>query len=330
MTNNPAGTSIQLLKSGLQELGYQSESFLLSNLHFTRFTAPHGGVWLTSDYRIAYPFASNTARPISTNKHLAYDLAQQLGVTVPFTTEITDMNQAESALTALTANAPLVVKPDAASLSNGLTLHVTTEADLRVALTKAAAFSPKVLVQEQIIGEEIRFVVIDGRVTAAILRQKPHVIGDGATTVAGLIDKENELRAQIQLPYTQYPPLDEKLINLKALNLDQVLADGERLELGQATMIRNGASMYNVLPSVDSSYIAIAEKLAQALGNGFVAVDIIMQDYTQPATIKNYAFIEFNMSPVLLVFYACRDGQQYNVLEDLVPLIDRSLKRNMA
>jgi D-alanine-D-alanine ligase-like ATP-grasp enzyme len=222
-------------------------------------------------------------------------------------------------------NLPLVVKPHNASLSWGVMLNVVNEQQLRDAIEAALAFSPGVLVQEQVEGEELRFTVVDGVVKAALLREMSRLVGDGESTAKQLLERENEARAELTMPYLTYPQLSPALIHEAGREESDVLDTDEVLQLGRGTMIRTGASIYNVLTQVHSSYLETARKLADSLGARFIVVDMMIHDYTQPQSVGNYAFIEFNTAPVLKMFYSCRDGNHYDILGDLVPMIDATL-----
>ena len=311
--------TIELLKIGLTKLGYSCESFKLGATDFTQFTAPSGQIWLTETAKVAYPFTSTSARRVSTNKDLAYDLAARVGAQVPFTATLNSREDNSAHYDELLKHGTLIVKPNSASLSRGLTLNITNSKMLSQAINEAGTFSDMVLVQKQLQGEEIRFIVVANKVKAALLRQTPRVIGDGQSTLKELLAAENEVRKAGGL---QYPALTKKIIALDNFDLSIVLAVGEMIELGRGTMIARGASMYNVHSDVHPTYIAMAEKLAAAIGTGFVSVDVFINDYTQPLHDAEYAFIEYNMSPVLNLLYKCRDGNHYDILSDLVPLID--------
>jgi hypothetical protein len=55
---------------------------------------------------------------------------------------------------------------------------------------------------------------------------------------------------------------------------------------------------------------------------------MMIHDHTKPQTEDNYTFIEFNTAPVLKMFYSCRDGNHYDILGDLVPMINATLTGN--
>jgi cyanophycin synthetase len=322
ITQNP---TVDLLKDYFRSRGYKFEQMVLSGSSYTRFISPAGRSWLTQDAYISYPFTHATARRISGRKNLAYELCKLCNVTAPWTV-IVDSSTPIEELERYLTKGPLVVKPRRASLSRGLTLNVQTLEDLRRAIEKALSYGDLALVQQQIKGEEVRFVVLDGKVKAAILRQTPSVIGDGHSTIRELLDIENDQRKNLKMKYLSYPQLTDEIIDFSHVNMEEIPAASQTVELGRGTMIKTGASIFNVIDEIHPDYVATAEKLAHALGAGFVVVDIMIHNLRQPQTKDNYAFIEFNTAPVLKLFYSCRDGKHYDVLPKLGAMIDESLQ----
>jgi D-alanine-D-alanine ligase-like ATP-grasp enzyme len=324
MTDATNFDSIDLMRAALLERNFLAEDLRLDGKSYTRFTAPSGKSWLTRNAQVGYQFMTPAIRGISRNKVLAHELATSLGVRSPHTTQVTT-KLTDDEMRSLLQYAPLVVKPANASGSSGVTLQVRTVPTLEVALSTAHAIANVALVQSQVEGDEIRFTVVNGTVQAAILRQTPRLVGDGEHTVRELLDAENLERAALELPYITYPQLDETLIDFSALNFDEIVPMGKVLELSRSTMIKTGASVYDVLDKVHPTYVTIAETLATALSARFIVVDIIIQDYTTPLDEHNYAFLEFNTSPALKLFYSCRDGKQHDICADLSDLISETL-----
>ncbi len=323
-------STIALLKVEFEKLGYVVETIIQDNLHYSRFTAPSGESWLTSNSRIRYPFTSHRSQIISREKNQAYDLARQLGVAIPLTILIERGDDKDDELTEMLLQAPLIVKPNDASLAHGLTMNIHTSDELYQAIETARQISDSVLCQKQISGDEIRIVVIGGVATAAIWRQTPRVCGDGISTVRQLIDEENEARQTMELTRNTYPLLKDGIIKLSMIDLEQILPTDKVMELRKTAMIRYGASIHNISDSIDPSYMKTAEKLANSLGHGLIAVDMFVDDYRTPQSDTNYAFVEFNTSPILDLFYSCRDKNDYDVLNDLVPLIDETINHRRS
>ncbi len=324
---NDPYASYKLLREEFEKKGYKVEEARVKDRSQVTFISPSGRIWQTQSANLSYPFALKNIRSICINKDKSYDLAKNTGIPIPYTQVITAGEQIspEFAYNLLHRFNRLIVKPTKASLARGLTLDISTAEELTGAIAKARTISPNVLIQEQVEGEEIRFTVIEGKVTAAILRRTPRVIGDGISTVSRLIANENIERQTLHFPYINYPILSDNIINHRFLTTERVLEKGEILELNRATMIRNGCSVYDILDKVHSSYIQPIEGLVSELGARFIVVDMFLSDFKQPKSNHNYWFIEFNTSPVLKLFYGCRDGKMYDIVPVLADTIDRWL-----
>lgn len=323
--------TIDILQSSLQNLGYNLETFLLgpNNKSFTQISHPsRKGMLTLSTNSPLYPFATASARLISNHKPIAHDFAKRRGVSLPDSVYIKSDSVYDEAYALLNTYGFVIAKPANSSVSNGVTLDIDTREKLLDAIDVARQFSDDVIVQQQVFGEEIRFAVLNGKLRAAILRQTAHVIGDGMSDLSMLIEQENHLRQQIQDTAVPYPALTGTLIDMSKFDLDSIPLVGQRVELSRGTMIKSGASMYNVIDAVHESYVEVVEDLAGALGAGFIVVDVILVDYTRAATADNYAFIEFNLTPALPLFYSCRDGKHFRVAEDyLAPMISEAIER---
>ncbi len=321
--------SYKLVRDQLIERGYVAREFLAQQRRYVELTSPDGMIWVTQAARIAYPMRTAAFTMISHDKDKGYETAQRLGLNIPATYVIAaDESLDVSRLDAmLAAHHKLIVKPVRASLSHGLTLSITTREQLQEAIAFGRTYHESVLVQEQIEGEELRFMVVGDKVVGALLRQTPRVVGDGVRTVAELIRDENEQRKHIDTPYVTYPLLTSDNIPAEYIESTKVLSTGEILELNRATMIKNGCSVYNVTEQVHPDYLEAVERLAQEVGIGFGCVDIFCQDYTQSATVSNYWFMEVNTSPVLKLCYGVRDGNQLDIVPLLAAEIDAHLTR---
>jgi cyanophycin synthetase len=320
--------SYKLLRAEFIKKGYIVNEEIIDDHRYASYVSPQGETWRTSVATLSYPCISKDAYEISRHKELAYDYAQQRGVAVPYTRTVVggEYLEQDEVQTLIDEYGKLIVKPSNASLSRGLTLNITTHEMLNDAIELARMTSSTVLIQEQVEGEEVRFTVIDGKVQAALLRQTPRVIGDGVSTVAQLIAAENEDRKGLRFEYVSYPQLDASIIDPNALHDTTILKVGEVLELNRATMIKNGCSVYDVLDQVDGSYVEMVESLVRDLPAKFIVADVFIKDYKTPKQEKNHWFIEFNTSPVLKLYYACRDGKMFDIVPKLADSIDKGLQ----
>jgi len=289
------------------------------------YTSPHGMVWKTRAAHITYPMNTRKVYEAALRKDLSYEIAAEAGLEIPKTVSYNEQMSDKDLDKLLQDWGTVVVKPTNLFQSKGVTVGLQTLSALKQALRDAQAFSSHVLIQQQVEGEEIRFTVINREVEAALLRRTARVEGDGISSLADLIRRENKQRRTLHFKYLSYPLLDETLVDPELLGSDHVPAKGEVVELNRSTLIRGGCSVYNILSEVDASYVKLAKKAAEQLGAGVAVVDIFCHDYKQPASRGNYWFNEFNTAPSVRLYYSCRDGKQYDIVERLADAIDSYL-----
>ncbi len=293
---------------------------------FTYVSSTSGKRLVISWKKYKYPFPSASAYILSLDKSAAYDHVSALGYSVPRSWYGQDSALPDGVEAFLDQGGRLIVKPLDSGLGKGLTINITRKEELLQATHVAKQHSETYIIQQQFVGEEYRFVVVEGVARAAVLRQKPFVIGDGTHTVEQLIAIENENRQSIKDTMVSYPMLTKELIGDIVEN-QQIPEIGERFELGLGTMISKGASVYDVTNQIHESYMSIASDIGASIGAGFVVVDMMIQDHSTPAAEGNYIFLEYNMSPALRLFYSCRDGHHVRVAEEyLAPGIARILE----
>ena len=77
-----------------------------------------------------------------------------------------------------------MVKPTRGEQGKGITVGVDGPDELDAALARAREQHPEVLIEQRAAGDDLRLVVIDGKVVAAALRMPAEVIGTGITPCA--------------------------------------------------------------------------------------------------------------------------------------------------
>lgn len=320
---------IAVLREEFAKLGYTSEAMIFNGVEYTRFTAPSGVTWLYKDSNGRMPFPYVSASPVLNDKKLAALYASEKGIRVPRTVyankdETPAIDDYRKVL-GVSAESAIVVKPTDETLSRGVSANVTNDTQLVEALAKARKRSQSVIVQERIEGDEFRFLYVGTKLKTIIHKAKLRVIGDGRSTVRELILDENRQRLDLKNLRVRYPQLSPAVYKEKGIDVARIPQDGEVVQLDDTTLIERGASFYEVTDGVHESYKTIANTLAKDFGGGYLAVDIIIMDHTQPATSANYAFLEFNDIPAPMYFYACRNKSEIPVMRDLVRAIDKVL-----
>jgi len=306
------------LKDELIQRGYTENSIVLDR-GYKQYLTKDGKVVLTKGGYYDYPFISQTAKKVSKDKNLSYDFANIQGVHIPATLQTTDIAQANEFLATYKK---VVVKPAELGGGKGLTVDITDETTLKLAIEKATFGNKTPLIQQQFIGEEMRLTVLAGKVHSAILRRTPRVTGDGISTIQQLIERENSDRLSLKFPLLTYPQLDATMMPVELFNGQAVIDNGQTIELSRATMIGRGASFYGILQQIHPSYLAIAEKLANNLNPSMLVIDLMVKNFTEPASDDNYIFLEFNTAPALQIYSSIRAGDQPDVISKLADMVE--------
>ena len=87
---------------------------------------------------------------------------------------------------------PIVLKPAYGTAhGHGVSVNITTMRNLATAFREARKFTPHVLVEKYVSGEEYRFIIINHKIVAVTNRVPAHVIGDGRSTIRQLVVRVN-------------------------------------------------------------------------------------------------------------------------------------------
>jgi len=318
-----AVSNISIISRALATKHYEYKDVLLGDRLYRMFFKDNQTRWMTyTEPALSYPTTHGAIRYISMNKSAAYDLVKGFGYSTPLSIGVSSIESIDHNLLDEIFKKPsgrAVVKPVFGSLSRGVVRDITTKEELLLTAENSLKDYSQIIVQEQVAGDEVRLVVIEGRLVAAILRKRPSVVGDGVSTIHQLIVAENENRKKISKSMVTYPQLTDKMLDPQ-LDRDKVLDLHEESVIGYGSMIMNGASMYDVTRDIHDGYRSMAEELAKGVGAGFIVIDVMVEDVSR---FDRYWFIEFNTSPILKLFYSCRDGNHFDVARHLAEYIDR-------
>lgn len=206
-----------------------------------------------------------------------------------------------------------VVKPAAGtSGGSGVTCAVASVADFRRAMLHAARSGERLMIERSIPGDEYRFLFLDGKLLDVIRRRRPHVVGDGRSTVAELMHRDNELRAAgapeagIAFLYTD---LDCVLtLNLAGHTLRSVPPAGETVVVKSTANLN--AAWDNVTvdrAQVSDALVEEARRAAAAARLRLAGVDLITPDIGRPLAEAGGAVIEVNGTPGFHYHYLVAD-----------------------
>jgi GNAT-family acetyltransferase (TIGR03103 family) len=231
------------------------------------------------------------------DKRLTRRLVSEAGITVP-RARLATFDESDFAF--LKEVGEVVVKPTRGEQGKGITVGVVADngpEDLSAALARARQQYPDVLIEQRVTGDDLRLVVIDGRVVAAALRMPPEVIGTGEHSVRDLIAAESRRRSAATGGESRIPldDLTESTVAEAGWTLDDVLPQGTRLRVRRTANLHQGGTIHDVTAHVNQELCRVAVTAAEAIGIPVTGIDLLVPDVTG----AEYAFIEANERPGL-------------------------------
>jgi cyanophycin synthetase len=233
----------------------------------------------------------------------------------------------EEAVAALNSiGGAVVVKPLDGRQGKGVSLNLSTPGEVAAAFRIARDFSTDVLVEEMFEGRNYRVLVVGYRFVAASERIPCHVTGDGAHTVAQLIDIENSnpLRGDgHEKPLTKIRKDDEILrafMRKEGWSMDDVPAEGERVMLCAGMNLSTGGTARDVTDEVHPTVRSLCERAARMMGMDVCGVDLVMRDIAEPSG-GGGGVIEINAAPGLRMHQFPGEGRPRDVGAAIVDML---------
>ena len=254
-------------------------------------------------------------------KDLTKELLRDAFVPVPRGCVVRTEEEAAAALEAL--GGPVVVKPLDGNHGRGVTVGATTPEEVCEGFCRAAEHARSVLVEERLVGQDYRVLVVGGRMVAASERSPCHVVGDGRRTVAELIEGENAdpRRGEgHERPLTRIT-VDEGVhacLTKQGWTLGDVPPEGEWVALRGSANLSTGGTARDVTDEVHPEVRAVCERAARVVGLDVCGVDLVTEDVTRPFAPGRGGVIEVNACPGLRMHLHPSEGEVRDVGEAVV------------
>jgi cyanophycin synthetase len=241
-----------------------------------------------------------------TNKILA-----SLGLPVPKQQLVTAQTDALKAAQKL--GGPVVLKPYNGNHGRGITINIRGDDEIREAFQAAQAHSNSVIVETFQEGDDHRLLVINGELVAATRRTPGHVVGDGKSSIAELVDAVNaDPRRGVG---------HEKVLTRLELNREAQLmmeragyteasvpAEGERVYLRSTANLSTGGTATDVTDIIHPDNRDMAVRAVRAIGLDVGGVDFITPNIAESYKDIGGAICEVNAAPGFRMHVAPSEG----------------------
>ncbi|AJY48052.1 GNAT family acetyltransferase [Martelella endophytica] len=191
----------------------------------------------------------------------------------------------------------LVVKPARGEQGRGISVGVTTLDEVHSAVDAAKAYCDTVLIEEMVEGEDLRLIVINFRLVAAAIRRPAHIVADGRSTIAELIESQSA-RRRAATGGESAIPLDaetERTVHSEGFAMDDVPEEGKEIRVRRTANLHTGGTIHDVTDIVHPKLVEAAIAAARAIDIPVVGIDLMVKSAEGP----DYAFIEANERPGL-------------------------------
>jgi cyanophycin synthetase len=302
------------------------DAALLRNIPFTRLT--EGSLvqlgWGAYQRRIQAAESSETsaiAESIAQDKDLTKTLLQSAGVPVPQGRPVSDANDAW--LAAQEIGSPVVVKPLDGNQGKGVTVNITSEAQVRTAFEKAKEIRHTVLVERYLPGFDFRILVVGGKMIAAARRDPPVVIGNGVDTVEALVAAVNldPLRGDghaTPLTRISIDSIASDVLAEQGLSASAIPAKNQRVVLRNNANLSTGGSATDVTDEVHPEVASSATAAARMIGLDICGIDIVSETLSKPLEEQGGGVVEVNAAPGLRMHLNPSYGRPRDVGEAII------------
>jgi D-alanine-D-alanine ligase-like ATP-grasp enzyme len=267
------------------------------------------------------------AQNIQRDKWSTNIMIERLGLPIPKWCIIKSLKELESMFPKYSK--PIVMKPTGLTGGHGVTVGINNLEQAKKAFSSAknssnnkTAWQTKIMIQEQIQGDDYRLLVIDGKLEIATKRIPAFVVGDNKLTIQQLIENTNkDSRRDIANPTHILKPIviDTPLkdyLKEQNLSLHSVPKKNEKIPLRKVASMSQGGITEDFTDKVSTGIKKIVETLAQSVHAFTLGVDIICLDISKPLTKDNGGIIEINTMPESYLNFFPAIGKQRKYVAD--------------
>ena len=253
--------------------------------------------------------------------HIAVELASDkeetnkilgsLGLPVPRQVLVTSNVEALKAARKL--GGPVVLKPYNGNHGRGITINITDDDDIRAAFEAAREHSASVIVETFVGGDDHRLLVVNGELIAATRRTPGHVVGDGKSTIAELVERVNQdprrgVGHEKVLTRLELDAQAQMMLERAGYDAGSVPKDGEVVYLRSTANLSTGGTATDVTDSIHPDNRDMAVRAVRAIGLDVGGVDFISTNIAESYKTIGGGICEVNAAPGLRMHVAPSEG----------------------
>ena len=221
---------------------------------------------------------------------------------------------------------PVVTKPYNGNHGRGISIHLTTEDEVRKGFEAAEEHSSSVIVETYLTGDDHRLLVINGELIAATRRTPGHVVGNGTSSVRQLVDIVNKdpRRGVGHEKVMTRIVLDEQADMMLArleMTPESVPANGQVVMLRSTANLSTGGTATDVTDVIHPDNRDMAVRAITAIGLDVGGVDFLISDITESYKQVGGGICEVNAAPGFRMHVAPSEGIPRDVAGPVIDML---------
>jgi cyanophycin synthetase len=254
-----------------------------------------------------------------TNKILA-----TLGLPVPKQELV--QSEAQAVRAAQRIGFPVVTKPYNGNHGRGISIRLTSDAEVANGFLVAREHSRSVIVETFLEGDDHRLLVVNGELVAATRRTPGHVVGDGQHDITALVDIVNQdprrgVGHEKVLTRLEVDVQAQKMLERVGMTAASVPEAGQIVFLRSTANLSTGGTATDVTDVIHPDNREMAERAVRAIGLDVGGVDFLSKDITESYRSIGGGICEVNAAPGFRMHVAPSEGTPREVANPVIEML---------
>uniref|UniRef100_UPI00286AEFBC cyanophycin synthetase n=1 Tax=Chamaesiphon sp. OTE_20_metabat_361 TaxID=2964689 RepID=UPI00286AEFBC len=262
---------------------------------------------------------------LACDKEKTKKILASMGVPVPLGMTIYSFNELAAAIDSL-GGYPIVIKPLNGNHGRGITIDIQDWEHAETGYDRAREISSGVIVEHFYQGRDHRILVVNHKVVAVAERVPAHVVGDGKTTIAGLIDRENQDPRRgnghdNMLTKIELDDSTAEMLQHQGVKLDSILPVDRVCYLRATANLSTGGIAIDRTDEIHPETVWLAERVSRIIGLDIAGIDVITTDITKTLSAADGTIVEVNAAPGLRMHISPSQGVGRNVAAPILSML---------
>ncbi len=246
-------------------------------------------------------------------------------IPVPNGKAVTTWSQAQKLFATLVK--PVIIKPRFGSRGRHTTTNITSVEDFKMAFYRAKQLCAQVIVEEHYVGSVYRATCVDGKLAGVLGGDPPRITGDGASTIATLINMKNSTKPE-RVGLVRLTDKHIEFLRLQGYTLETILTKGLTIDLIEKIGLSYGGSSAEVTNITHPKLVLELERAAMATGDPLVGFDFITTSVEADPDTVRWGIIECNSVPFINLHHDPLIGTPVNVAVKVWNWVERGVAKS--